>query len=428
MEHIVIIGNGVSGITLARHIRKRSRNKITVISGESEHFFSRTALMYIFMGHMKYEHTKPYSDDFWIKNDINLLRQWVSKVDTDSKTLFFQNQATSITYDKLVIATGSKTAKYGWPGQDLDGVLGLYSLQDLQALEELSSKIKHAIIVGGGLIGIELAEMLHSRKIPTILLVREKSFWNNVLPAEESSLINEEIREHHGVTLKLSTELESINADGQNQVESVTTKTGETIACEFVGLTTGVMPNIDFIRSTDIEIGKGILVDDFLQTNIKNVYAIGDCAQLRNPLPHRRPMEQVWYTGRMMGETLACTLTGQPTSYKPGIWFNSAKFFNIEYQTYGNIPPNIPVNENSFCWQSIADKKLVRINFDSKSRAVTGTNTFGIRMRHEVWDKWIREGTTVDEVVSNLEKANFDPEFFKRYEKDIKQEFRKSGL
>lgn len=428
MEHIVIIGNGISGITLARHIRKRSRNKITVISGESEHFFSRTALMYIFMGHMKYEHTKPYSDDFWVKNDIILLQKWVSKVDAEAKTVYFQNDTTQITYDKLVIATGSKTAKYGWPGQDLEGVLGLYSLQDLHALEELSSKTKNAVIVGGGLIGIELAEMLHSRKIPTTLLVREESFWNNVLPAEESSLINDEIRGHHGVTLKLSTELESINADGQNKVESVTTKTGETIACEFVGLTTGVIPNIDFIRSTDIEIGRGILVDDLLQTNIKSIYAIGDCAQLRNPLPHRRSMEQVWYTGRMMGETLAYTLTGQPTAYKPGVWFNSAKFFNIEYQTYGNIPPRTPENQASFCWQSIADKKLVRINFDSKTRAVTGTNTFGIRMRHEVWDKWIREGATVDKVVSYLEKANFDPEFFKRYEKEIKQEFRKSGL
>ena len=67
MEHIVIIGNGISGITTARHIRKNSDKKITVISAESDHFFSRTALMYIYMGHMTFEHTKPYEDWFWTK-------------------------------------------------------------------------------------------------------------------------------------------------------------------------------------------------------------------------------------------------------------------------------------------------------------------------------------------------------------------------
>mgnify|MGYP000265332673 FL=1 len=70
-EHIVIIGNGISGITCARHIRKNSNKRITVISGETEHFFSRTALMYVYMGHMKFEHTQPYENWFWKKNRID---------------------------------------------------------------------------------------------------------------------------------------------------------------------------------------------------------------------------------------------------------------------------------------------------------------------------------------------------------------------
>ncbi|MCB0301408.1 MAG: NAD(P)/FAD-dependent oxidoreductase, partial [Calditrichaeota bacterium] len=72
MEHLVIIGNGISGVTTARHVRKRSDMRITIISAETDHFFSRTALMYIYMGHMKYEHTKPYEDWFWEKNRIEL--------------------------------------------------------------------------------------------------------------------------------------------------------------------------------------------------------------------------------------------------------------------------------------------------------------------------------------------------------------------
>ena len=85
MKNIVIIGNGISGITAARNIRKRSNDRIKVISAETDHFFSRTALMYIYMGHMKYEHTKPYENWFWEKNNIELVRDLVENVNTKNK-------------------------------------------------------------------------------------------------------------------------------------------------------------------------------------------------------------------------------------------------------------------------------------------------------------------------------------------------------
>ena len=134
MEHIVIIGNGISGVTLARHIRKNSDKRITIVSAETDYFFSRTALMYIYMGHMNFEHTQPYEKLFWKKNRIELKKVYVEKVDTQNKQLIFSNKET-LAYDKLVLATGSKPNKFGWPGQDLDGVMGMYHKQDLENLE-----------------------------------------------------------------------------------------------------------------------------------------------------------------------------------------------------------------------------------------------------------------------------------------------------
>ena len=167
--HIAIIGNGISGITAARFIRKLSDHKITVISAETDHFFSRTALMYIYMGHMRFKETKPYEDWFWEKNRIDLKRGYVEKVDTKGKKLVFKEGET-ITYDKLILATGSKENRFGWPGQDLTRVNGLYSFQDLEQMEKYSKGLKRAVIVGGGLIGLEMAEMFHSRHIPVCLL------------------------------------------------------------------------------------------------------------------------------------------------------------------------------------------------------------------------------------------------------------------
>jgi NAD(P)H-nitrite reductase large subunit len=417
MEHIVIIGNGISGVTLARHIRKLSDKKITIISTETEFFFSRTALMYVFMGHMKFEHTQPYENDFWKKNRIELKKGLVQEVDTNNKKLVFDDKSTLL-YDKLVIATGSKSNKFGWKGQEADGVLGLYHKQDLDKLETLAPNCNRAVVVGGGLIGIELVEMLLSRNIPVTFLVREKSFWSGVLPFGESQMINKHILEHH-VDLRLDTNLEEILIDENGRAKAIITDKGVTIDCSIVGLTVGVSPNIDFLKSSSIELARGIKVNRFLETNIKDIYAIGDCAEQHEAIGQRRAIEAVWYTGRMMGEALAQTICGKPMQYNPGHWFNSAKFFDIEYQTYGWVFANPLENETQFYWEHQSGKKAIRISFDKSDRTFLGINTFGIRMRHEFFDTVLSQKQSVDYVIENLKKANFDPEFFTTFEKEI---------
>jgi NADPH-dependent 2,4-dienoyl-CoA reductase/sulfur reductase-like enzyme len=421
MEHIVIIGNGISGVTAARHIRKLSDKKITIISAETDFFFSRTAIMYIYMGHMKYEHTKPYEDWFWEKNRISLKRAYVQKVHTEANEVELTG-GERLQYDKLIIATGSKPNKFGWPGQDLKRVQGLYSFQDLEALEANAPNNKYckrAVIVGGGLIGIELAEMLSTRKIPVTFLVRENSFWRNVLPAGESEMLNRHIKNHH-IDLRLGVNLKEILADDKGRARAVVIEeTGEEIPCDLVGLTAGVSPNVDFLKDSNIETEIGVKVNRFLETNIKNVYAIGDCAEQQQPNENRRSVEAVWYTGRMMGEVVAQTICGNRIEYNPGHWFNSAKFFDIEYQTYGWVFPHKKDHETHFHWQHEDDTKCITIAYHKDSGTFLGINTFGIRLKHEVLDRWLTEERHIDEVIRNLREANFDPEFYTAFEKQI---------
>jgi len=421
MKQVVIIGNGIAGITAARYIRKMSEHRITVISSETDHFFSRTALMYIYMGHMKYKHTKPYEDWFWKKNRIDLVKARVTSIDTTYKTLHYDTGGT-LHYDILILATGSKPNKFGWPGQDLEGVSGMYSMQNLRYIEKYTQDIDKGVIVGGGLIGVELAEMLHSRGIEVTFLVREKSFWNMVLPAEESALVGRHILDH-GIDLRLNAELGRITADEQGRVKSVITNLGEEISCGFVGLTAGVSPGIDFVKSSDIKTERGILVNAYLETNVHDVYAIGDCAQHITPPGKRRPVEQVWYTGRMQGETVAYTICGNKTKYQPGIWFNSAKFFDVEYQTYGWVWNERKSNEESVYWESREGDKCLRLVYDKQSQALLGVNVMGIRLRHEVVEEWIKNKKRVDEVTGDLINANFDPEFFRKSENEIARAF-----
>lgn len=426
MGKIVIIGNGISGVTAARHIRKNSDNEIVIISAETEHFFSRTALMYVYMGHMRFQDIKPYEDWFWTKNRIDLKFDFVEKIDTSSKTLKLKGSG-DFSYDKLILAVGSKPNKFGWPGQDLDGVQGLYSYQDLEKIEENTKNAKRAVIVGGGLIGVELAEMMLSRGIAVTFLVREGRFWGNVLPEQEGRLISRHIKEHH-VDLRFNTELDTIIDDGNGRAKGVKTKDGEIIDCEVVGLTAGVSPNVEFVKDSEIDVQRGIMVNEFLETNIPDVYAIGDCAQFHQPVNGRRPIEQVWYTGRIMGETVAQTICGNRLAYNPGPWFNSAKFFDIEYQTYGWVFSKLQEGETEFYWEHKGGKICMHVVWDEASGLFKGINVFGIRMRHELFDNWLRNGASVDEVMANLATANFDPEFYSQYEKEIIEKYnRESG-
>lgn len=416
-KKVIIIGNGIAGITCARHIRKQSNFDITVISSESKYFYSRTALMYIYMGHMKQEHTKPYEDFFWEKNRINLLQAHVQQISSAENNVQLSD-GTKLDYDFLVIATGSKSNKFGWPGQDIQGVQGLYNLQDLQTMEQHTKDIKHAVVVGGGLIGIETVEMLLSRNIKVSFLIREKSFWDTILPKEESEMINKIIL-HHKVDLQLATELKEIKNNNTEKVKSVITSKGEEINCGFVALTVGVSPNISFLKNSGVETDRGVLVDNNFKTNVENIFAIGDCVQFKTPLNGRKPFEQVWYTGKMHGETAAKNIVGLNVEYQPGHWFNSAKFFDLEYQTYGLVSAQKADNEDWFWWQDKKGEKGIRILWDKNTLAFKGINSFGIRLRHEICNDWLNDKTPVKTVVHQLRKANFDPEFFKGYEKEF---------
>lgn len=425
MKKVVIIGNGIAGITAARHIRKRSNCAISVISSESPYFFSRTALMYVYMGHLKFEHTKPYEDHFWKKNRIDLIFDHAESLNTENKHIVLKSGRT-ISYDQLIIATGSRSNRLNVPGVELDGVQTLYSCDDLDQMTRNTLDVRSAVVIGGGLIGVEMAEMLRSRNIHTEMIIREKAYWNNVLPLQESKMISRHI-ESHDVTLHLEDELAEITGDSNGRVTGIRTLHGKSISCQFVGLAVGVRPNVSWLEGSAVKVNEGVVVNEFLETNIPDVYAIGDCAERLHAIDGRKSIEQVWYTARMMGETVAETLCGQRTAYRPGPWFNSAKFFDIEYQTYGTVR-NLPADdEDEYYWEHPGGDKAVHFLWKRQTRELAGVNAFGLRMRHEKFDRWLRSGATIDHVIDHLAEANFDPEFSKRYEAAIREQFQRQA-
>lgn len=421
--HLVIIGNGIAGITAACTARQLApAARITLVAAESAHHYSRPALMYLYLGHLRYADVKPYADWFWAENRLDLLHTEATGLDPAARTVQLATGQT-LAYDQLLLATGSVSRFSDWPGQQLRGVQGLYGLPDLERMERDTQGIRQAVVVGGGLIGTELAEMLHARGIAVTLLVRETHYWASVLPAEEAALVAQQIR-GHGIDLQFTTELREILGDAAGRVRAVVTTAGQELPCQWVGLATGVLPNCALAQAGGLDTDRGILVDELLRTSAPGVYAAGDCAQHRQPAPGEAPIEQLWYTGRRQGAAAARAICGAPTPYQRGVWFNSAKFFNLDYHTYGRVPARPAAGTATFCWQHPAGGHLLRITFrPAENGAVLGMNALGLRQRHDVWERWLREKTPIQTVLRELGAANFDPEFLRRHEAAIRREF-----
>lgn len=410
----IIIGNGIAGTTLARQIRKKSGESILMVSEETPYFFSRTALMYVFMGHLRFEETQPYEDHFWEKNNIALLQAQVTTLIPKENSIILAS-GEKISYDTLILATGSKPNTLPHLNNQGKAIQGFYHKWDLEKLEQWAATTQQAVVVGGGLIGVELAEMLHSRNIEVHYLIRDTHFGAHLLPLEEGKMVTNHLKEH-GIHLHLNDSLEQFIFDDAKRVQAVKTKQGINLTCQWVGLAVGVSPNVAKFKDSSIIINKGVVVDSFLKSNIDNIYAIGDCAELGLPPAGRKKIEPIWYSARAMGETLAQTLCGKPTIYQPGPWFNSAKFFDIEYQIYGQV--SIQPEAKKEChmyWQHPQKNCSLRMAYDPKTMRFLGVLALGIRLHHTLFDRWLRQEKNFTFVLEHLSEANFDPEFTADY-------------
>jgi NAD(P)H-nitrite reductase large subunit len=397
----VIVGNGVAGITAARHLRKRCTDRIVVVGSESRYHYARPALMYRFMGHVADEHLHPYPDSFWFENRIELICDHVVGIDRKGQCITLASGATQ-PYTSLLLATGSSARKAPWLGSQASGVQSFTSLPDLELLERNVIGVSSAVVIGGGLTAMEVAEMLRSRRIAVTMLVRDARVAEHMLPDEEAGRVLRHLH-HHGVDVRCATHVDSIVADGTGRVSHVVTTAGSVHSAQLVVCCIGVEPTTDLAVRAGLDVGRGVLVDAALRTSDAAIYAAGDCAEL----PGGR-VEQTWYAARAQGEHAAAVMCGHTAIYRPPFRHDSAKFFDIEYQSYGVVDTAYA----SWTWAPEDGQRFVRICYDAHTRCVVGAHALGVRMRQDVWSAWINEGVSIDTVLRTIRNACFDPELF----------------
>ena len=413
MKHYVIIGNGVAGIEAAITIRERygpTEAKITVISKETDYFFSRTALMYAFMNTLDRKDMEPYERDFYPQQHIDLLRDEVTNLNADKRTITLKDNK-PITYDKLLLAVGATPRQVPFKGIEhvKEGIVNFVSMQDLDECERLAWVHDEAVVVGGGLIGIELAESLHYHKLKTTFLVRESSYWPAALNEDEGLMVAKHIQ-HEGVDLRLEEEIAEIFADENGKLTHVLTNKGNEIPCQILGLCIGVVANCTWLKevTTPPKIERSICVDRGFKTSLDHVYAAGDCLQM--DIGQERPLvETIWYSAKRHGRLAAQSMMGDAVHYDPPLFYNSSKFFEVEYTTVGQT---VRLPEGSYSdYRKVPDADITTRIIFNKDDHVIGFNMIGSRWNHRIFEQWILERRGPDYIQEHLSEAQYDVEF-----------------
>ncbi len=413
-----IVGNGVAGITAALELRKREpRAEINVISGESDYFFSRTALMYSFMDRMTRRDLEPLERGVFDAQRIGRVRGWVTDLDAQSRTLALSD-GRKLAWDRLLLTSGSSPRRPQWLGLDQvrSGLVNFVSMQDLEACEGAAQRGGKAVVVGGGLIGIELVECLRWAGMQVTFLIREPWYWPVALSQAESAMVLEHMR-HHGINVVIGEAVTRVETDLQGAVTAVATEQGTRYECCALGVSIGVQPAVDWLRKvfTAPRVGRGIVVDPGFRTSLDGVFAAGDCAELE--LPGCAPLvEQIWYSAKRQGRLAAHSMLGEPVHYIPPIFFNSSKFFEIEFTTVGrfaneSLTAELPAPNAQHVFYFRYPDKDASVRIAEQGGAVQAFNMLGSRWDHNKFEQWIEERRSLDAVMDRLHQAQFDVEF-----------------
>ena len=331
----VIIGNGAAGMAAVDGIRRHNRSDpILIISQEAHKFYSKPGLAYWLTGQIPEKQLYPPSPVDDKQLGIERLQKKVINIDPGEKTLQLQD-GTILRYHKLLIAAGAKAVRPQIEGIDLEGVVTLDNLEDTRKILKLARRAKRAVVVGGGITALELAEGLVARRVETHYLLRKDRYWGNVLDEHESCLVEERLKEE-GVRLHYRAELVKIHSK-KNRVAGVTLSTGQELPCDIVAVAIGIRPQLALTEGTAIDIERGILVDETFKTSVEGIYAAGDVAQVWDPQAQKSVLDSLWWVAREQGRLAGINMAGVHEPYQRKVPFNVTRIGNITTTLIGCI-------------------------------------------------------------------------------------------
>ena len=325
MENLVIIGAGQSAIQCINSLKKEGYTGSITMIGEEEHLpYQRPPLSKGFLDDSINKERLYFKKlDFFTENKIQLkLGTVANKVDLKNKLIFLSDE-TNLSFDKLVFATGSRVRELDFPGNNLSSIHYLRGLEDAESIKNDMERSKDIVIIGAGYIGLEVAAIATKKNVTVSVIEMADRVMNRTVDPQISDYYLK-LHQSNGVKFSFNNSLQEIK--GSTTVESVLCSDGSEIKADMVVIGAGIIPNVELAEDAGVICDNGILVDEFGQTNHKNVYACGDCTSHPNKLLNRQLRLESVHNAMEQSKTVALSALAKPLEYNQVPWFWSDQY------------------------------------------------------------------------------------------------------
>lgn len=279
-QKLVLIGNGMAGVRAIEHLLKLAPDKyeVTIIGSEPHPNYNRIMLSSVLAGGADLKEIVINDWDWYKENQIRLYTgHTVTKIDTKSKRII-TDQGVEVEYDDVILATGSNPFMLPVPGADKEGVIAFRDIRDCETMMDTSKKYKKAVVIGGGLLGLEAARGLLHLGMDVSVVHIHPYLMERQLDEPASKMLQKEL-EAQGMKFLLQKHTASIT--GRRRVKALQFTDGSEAEADLVVMAVGIRPNVNLAKASGIEVNRGVVVDDYMQTNIAGIYALGECAEHR---------------------------------------------------------------------------------------------------------------------------------------------------
>lgn len=341
MLRVVIVGAGPAGFSAAETVRKlQPAAKIAVVADDPHGYYSRPGLAYVLTGELPPARLFPIPPRRWEQLAVQRYVARASALDPAARRLALST-GQALTYDALLLATGAASVTPSFRPSTLDGIVTLDDYAGLRRLLRATSRARDAVVVGGGILALELVEGLRARGVGVHFLLRGDRFWSAVLDADKSRLVEARLAEE-GVRIHHRTETARVLSrkswPGRERVAGVETTDGHRIGCQIVGVAIGVRPRLELLAGTPVRCDRGVLVNERMETSVAGVYAAGDVAQLVDPLDGKPlPMEALWPVAIAQGRVAGSSIAGVPALYQRAVPVNVVRLTGLPVTIIGAV-------------------------------------------------------------------------------------------
>jgi len=310
-ESYVIIGDGIAGSSAAETIREDAPDaEVTVITDEGEALYNRILIKEFAKGKLPEAPISIHQTDWYAEREIDLrLDTHVTAVDTEAHELY-THAGETISYDKLLIATGGTPTQLPVPGADAEGVHHFWTFEDARAIHEHAEQADTGVVVGAGLLGIDLAAISGAQELDAHYLMRGECWWRYALSKEGGEIIHDALRERN-VTPVFDSGVDHFETDSDGHVTAAVDPNGTSYDADFVGIAIGLDFNVEYLHGAGLEMDDGIVVDEYMRTNVEDVYAAGDITRFYDVLLGEHAQNGSWGSAKQQGMIAGRTMVAE---------------------------------------------------------------------------------------------------------------------